>query len=171
MRAWLVAFALVGCTSATGTGHSSTTAKPTTVVPTSAPASTTRGGPDYSPPPGALNPAVTQATIRVTICVVGWTATVRPPLAYTSALKLTQLAVRHMPETAAQVEEDHFIPLELGGAPRDPANLWPEPRSGAHASSPGKDLAENRLHREVCAGTISLAQGRAEIRNPANWHG
>ncbi|MBV8598859.1 MAG: hypothetical protein JO017_08565, partial [Actinobacteria bacterium] len=29
--------------------------------------------------PGATNPDVTQATIGSTICVRGWTATVRPP--------------------------------------------------------------------------------------------
>ena len=41
--------------------------------------------------PGALNPDVTQATIRSTICVRGWTTTVRPPSSYTSALKIEQL--------------------------------------------------------------------------------
>src|SRR5215510_5854842 len=30
-----------------------------------------------------LNPAVTQATIGTTICVRGWTATIRPPPSYT----------------------------------------------------------------------------------------
>src|ERR1700686_2489678 len=40
----------------------------------------------------ALNPAVTQATIATTICVSGWTATVRPPSSYTSSLKIEQLA-------------------------------------------------------------------------------
>jgi len=107
----------------------------------------------------------------VTQATSGWTATVRPPASYTSALKLSQLAARHMPETAAQVEEDHFIALELGGAPSDPANLWPESRVGAHASAGAKDLAENRLRHEVCAGTITLAVAQAQIRNPANWHG
>jgi hypothetical protein len=34
--------------------------------------------PDLTPPPGALNPAVTQATISQTICMRGWTRTVRP---------------------------------------------------------------------------------------------
>jgi len=28
---------------------------------------------------------------------------------------------------AANYEEDHFIPLEVGGNPEDPGNLWPEP--------------------------------------------
>ena len=37
--------------------------------------------------PGVLNPNVTQATIGSTICVPGWTRTVRPPVEYTNALK------------------------------------------------------------------------------------
>src|SRR5439155_27135550 len=41
--------------------------------------------------PGVLNPEVTQATIGRTICVRGWTRTIRPPSAYTSGLKLEQL--------------------------------------------------------------------------------
>src|SRR5207248_867932 len=41
--------------------------------------------------PGVLNPDVTQATIRSTICTHGWTATIRPPVEYTNALKRTQM--------------------------------------------------------------------------------
>jgi hypothetical protein len=37
--------------------------------------------PDRTRTPGALNPKVTQATIGTTICVRGWTQTVRPPQA------------------------------------------------------------------------------------------
>jgi hypothetical protein len=37
--------------------------------------------------PGMLNPDVTQANIRSTICRHGWTDTIRPPTSYTNALK------------------------------------------------------------------------------------
>src|SRR3712207_3940055 len=47
---------------------------------------------DRAHTPGALNPDVTQATIGSTICVRGWTRTIRPPSSYTSALKVEQLA-------------------------------------------------------------------------------
>ena len=40
--------------------------------------------PDPTRTPGALNPEVTQATIGATICVRGWTQTVRPPQQYTT---------------------------------------------------------------------------------------
>src|SRR2546425_11697750 len=71
--------------------------------------------------------AVTQANIQQTICVRGWTGTIRPPKSYTDNLKTRQLqAARYTDKTPAHYEEDHFISLELGGHPRDPKNLWPE---------------------------------------------
>jgi hypothetical protein len=127
------------------------------------------GEPDPRLTPGALNPAVSQATIGTTICVSGWTATIRPPSSYTSALKVQQIAQYGYGDTStADYEEDHLISLELGGAPTDPRNLWPEPYAssladgrptGAHV----KDGYETRLKNEVCAGTIALAQAQADI--------
>ncbi len=113
-----------------------------------------------------LNPAVTQDTITWTICDSGWTATVRPPSSYTSALKRRQLPAGADP---AGYEEDHQIALEIGGAPRNPTgpdgrpalvgNLWPEPKTEAH----GKDVFENAEHRDVCAGRLTLAAAQAAM--------
>ena len=50
------------------------------------PRSTIRASPMLTP--GALNPDVTQVNIHSTICVPGWTATIRPPPDYTDALKV-----------------------------------------------------------------------------------
>ena len=127
------------------------------------------GEPDPALTPGALNPAVTQATIGSTICVAGWTATVRPPSSYTTALKIRQIARYGYTDTrTADYEEDHLIPLELGGAPSDPRNLWPEPYSvrlsdGRPTGARVKDRFETALKRAVCAGTLTLARARAEI--------
>ena len=41
--------------------------------------------------PGVLNPAVTQSTIKRTVCRTGWTSTIRPPTSYTDPLKLQEL--------------------------------------------------------------------------------
>ena len=77
--------------------------------------------------PGVNNPAVTEENIQETICVQGWTHTVRPPAAYTNALKRKQIDQYHYQDKKlSSYEEDHFIPLELGGHPRDPRNLWPQ---------------------------------------------
>ena len=103
----------------------------------------------------ALNSAVTQATIATTICVSGWTATVRPPSSYTSSLKVEQLAAfGYADQNPRDYEEDHRVPLELGGAPRDSSNLSPE-----LGSSPNpKDSAENSARADVCAGRVTLQQ-------------
>ncbi|GLW74978.1 hypothetical protein Kpho02_72750 [Kitasatospora phosalacinea] len=63
-------------------------------------------------------------------------------------------------------EEDHFVPLELGGAPRDPGNLWPEPYSGS-PSATTKDGIETKLKNAVCSGRITLAAARSAIKT--NW--
>jgi len=106
--------------------------------------------------PGALNPDVTQATIGSTICVRGWTKTVRPPSSYTHALELRQLAQYGESGPTSNYQEDHFVSLELGGAPTDPRNLWPEQQPRASQV----DRIENQLNQEVCSGKISLAEGR-----------
>lgn len=84
--------------------------------------------PNHTLTPGALNPAVTQATILKTICVSGWTTTVRPSSSYTTRLKRTQLAAYgYHDRSLADYEEDHLVSLELGGSPASTKNLWPEP--------------------------------------------
>jgi hypothetical protein len=98
---------------------------------------------------GWLNSNVTQANIAQTICVSGWTATVRPPTSYTEPIKLALLPTGH---SASEYELDHIIPLELGGSPTDLRNLQLEPWAEAHA----KDGEENRLHDAVCSGAMTL---------------
>ncbi|OYV76302.1 MAG: hypothetical protein B7Z66_09350 [Chromatiales bacterium 21-64-14] len=106
--------------------------------------------------PGTLNRAVTQVNLHHTICVPGYTRTIRPPERYTEALKRRQLrAYGYRDQHLRDYEEDHLVPLELGGAPRDPRNLWPEPRYG-HWNAHRKDRLETALHRRVCRGDVAL---------------
>ncbi len=61
-------------------------------------------------------------------------------------------------------EEDHLIPLELGGAPADRRNLWPEPRHPADGwTADEKDQLESALRRAVCDGTLSLGEAQRAI--------
>ncbi|MGW2185587.1 hypothetical protein [Streptomyces sp. NPDC001719] len=123
--------------------------------------------PDASCQPGAYNPDVTQDTIGSTICVPGWTKTVRPPVSYTTPLKIKQIAEYGYSDTStADYEEDHLVPLELGGAPKDPKNLWPEPRFGDEPAQ-SKDTVENRLKTAVCGGEVTLDAARGAIAK--NW--
>src|SRR5256885_9038407 len=79
------------------------------------------GKADFDCTPGVFNPDVTQSTIGSTICVSGWTATIRPPSSYTTNLKNQQKIIYGEADIPnSDLEEDHLVPLELGGAPRDP---------------------------------------------------
>ncbi|MFF4957850.1 hypothetical protein [Streptomyces sp. NPDC001222] len=119
--------------------------------------------PDPACQPGALNPDVTQSTIGSTICVSGWTATVRPSSSYTTALKKKQIVEYGYSDTStSDYEEDHFVPLELGGAPRSELNLWPEPHYGDETSA-DKDVVENKLKKAVCAGEVNLSDAQDAI--------
>jgi len=128
--------------------------------------------PDPVLTPGATNPDITQENIRETICNPRWsTKSIRPPASYTNRLKVEQIReYGYSDSTVRDFEEDHFIPLELGGNATDPKNLWPEPfetsipDGGAHA----KDKVENYLHAEVCAGSLTLEQAQREITE--DWY-
>jgi hypothetical protein len=62
----------------------------------------------------------------------------------------------------ADYEEDHLIPLELGGHPTDPKNLWPELRAGVYGATQ-KDGIENSLHNKVCLELMTLVAAQAAI--------
>ncbi len=81
----------------------------------------------------------------------------RPPESYTEPLKLAQIRAYHLPGPVRDYEEDHVVPLSIGGAPRNPANLWPQPRSGPH-NALQKDHLETWTARMACAGRIPLAR-------------
>ncbi len=115
-----------------------------------------------------LNAAVTQATIGTTICVKGYTATIRPPTSYTEPLKVAQIAAYGYADTnVADYEEDHVIALELGGAPSSAGNLYPQPRS----SSGADDALANALHDKVCAGAVTLAAAQDQLLTVKVSHG
>jgi hypothetical protein len=106
--------------------------------------------------PGVLNPDVTQANIRSTVCRHGWTDTIRPPTSYTNALKTKQMRQYRETGSLSDYQEDHLISLELGGNPTDPRNLWPEP----YPRAAEVDQIENELNGEVCSGQLTLAEAQ-----------
>jgi hypothetical protein len=125
--------------------------------------------PDGRRTPGAVNAAVTQQTIRSTICRSGYTKTIRPSSSYTTALKVQQLSSGYAfrgDVSTRDYEEDHLIALEIGGAPSDVRNLWPEPYATA-AGAGAKDLVENELHDLVCSGRLRLRVAQRLIAT--NW--
>ena len=145
------------------------------VSPSSVPSPTARpmGLPDPDRTPGSVNPAASDANLAETVCMPGWAATQRPPSAYTSALKFAQIIeYGYADRDRSHYQEDHLVPLELGGAPRDPRNLWPQPNEatlpdGTLFGSNEKDDLEDELHRRVCADVMSLADAQRLIAG--NW--
>lgn len=139
--------------------------------------------PDPRCTPGALDPAVTAANLRTTICRPGgYTASVRPPERLTEPVKKQIMAAYGIPWSQAhRYELDHLVELSAGGA-SDTRNLWPEPNSDAHQYKRGpyvhnesqwasrtfsiandKDFVEVQLFDLVC-GAVHLrsrGEGRA----------
>jgi hypothetical protein len=107
--------------------------------------------------PGAIDPHVTQATIRDTICQRGYSAKVRPPRQFTDRIK--RRLVNALPGSPQDYELDHLIPLGLGGHPTSPNNLWLQ--SWPEAAM--KDRDELRMHRDVCAGRMTLQEAQREM--------
>jgi hypothetical protein len=123
---------------------------------TSAPKSPYHADPARTP--GVLNSDVTQANIASTICVRGWTKTIRPPTSYTNELKVRQMREYGVGGQRSDFQEDHLISLELGGHPTDPRNLWPEP----YPRAAEVDAIENELNGKVCSGELSLDAAQLE---------
>lgn len=127
------------------------------------------GLPNIKLTPGATNPLVTQSNIGSTICVSGWTATVRPPVTYTNKLKYAQLHSGYNLNgdlNMKDYEEDHIVPLEVGGNPSSALNLFPEPRN-IRLGSYVKDQLENRMHQLVCSGQVTLKVAQSVFLT--NW--
>jgi hypothetical protein len=200
VAAFLIVILLTGCQPVTSSSTPTTThgviTVQTTSTTTAQPMNQGTGdckmvGADPDPicTPGAINPAVTQANISSTICKSGWTATVRPPLSYSSKLKglamgtgpytisyqgqtWTDRGYNSQPKSRNDVELDHLVPLETGGAPADPHNLFPEPGGVAHyallvngvdGSSIAKDSYEGWVKRQICSGKLTLVEGQARF--------
>lgn len=109
----------------------------------------------------ALNPDVRADTIQFTICVSGYTASVRPSTSFTNGVKLKLLREAGLPPAdASAFELDHRVPLALGGHPRALANLRLQPWEGRDGAK-AKDRLEKRLQTLVCSGRVPLDDARS----------
>lgn len=111
-----------------------------------------------------INARVAEKTIKETICVHGWTKSIRPPVSYTNEIKREMMAEIGVPaEAEAEIKLDHIIPLALGGSPDSKLNLMLQPDDEAK----DKDRVEVCLARMVCAGKVSLVDAQKAIWQ--NW--
>jgi hypothetical protein len=120
--------------------------------------------------PGATNPAITQENIATTICrpggyTNGADASGSKVRNTTPAVKRAVYEEYHIDKAGegAPYEVDHLISLELGGAD-EKANLWPQSYVTLVWNAHVKDHLENRLHKLVCNGTITLLEAQTAIR-------
>jgi hypothetical protein len=115
----------------------------------------------------ALNPDVTQSTINKTICVPGYTQTVRPSTTYTNGVKKKLMTAQGLSwNDRSDYELDHVVPLTLGGSPRSTDNLKLQPWEGADGAKV-KDKLEMRLNKLVCTGKVKLKDAQTCIYK--NW--
>lgn len=107
-----------------------------------------------------LNPEVTQATIRDTICVKGYTKTVRPPTNHTNSIKYKLMEEQGYDASLVQFFAlDHRIPLTLGGHPRSLENLQ---LIGVKENG-RKSRVEVKLNCLVCSGQLGLSQAQEAV--------
>lgn len=131
--------------------------------------------PDPVCTPGKFNADVTTETAGDNICNSGWsTKSIRPPVSYTSGLKICQLTGQgcekypgarqydYADQNPADYELDHLISLTDGGDPTSPLNLWPQPYSPAPGAKE-KDKAELVVHKNICSLPEQLDQQRSAL--------
>lgn len=116
------------------------------------------------PPPEVLSPDVFVTSLDETICVSGYTRTVRPSVVYTNGVKRRLMREQGLAYEAhhSEYELDHIIPLALGGHPRNLGNLMLQPWVGEN-SAKRKDRLEVKLQCLVCSGQISLGEAQSAI--------
>jgi hypothetical protein len=122
--------------------------------------------------PGVVNPRITQDNLPLTVCLVGWTDTIQPSVKYMEDLKKTQMhtlgyvipdlgaTCMYASSNPACYQEDHRIPIEVGGHPTDPANLWPQRLTGIFNAN-DKDELEFAVHAALCRGDLLLSHAQS----------
>ena len=118
--------------------------------------------------PNKLGKVSIETDISKTICNPNWsTKSVRPSTSYTTPLK--NKWAKEQGVNPKDYELDHIVSIELLGDPKSTDNLWLEPYNlivgGVPAGARQKDAVENYLHKEICAGRISLDVAQKLIVN------
>lgn len=127
--------------------------------------------PDHKVTPGVADPDAIvdlsgkhhiQGGIERNLCADDFrTAPIRASIVNFAKLKAEACAEYGVKKCDASVEGDHLISLENGGCKDCLANIQPQP-----VDAPGiigyhtKDIVENRTHKLICSGAITLKQAQ-----------
>ena len=111
-------------------------------------------------PDSVMTPGAVLDVSDTDVCTPGYSKRVRHVTAETKRAVYAEYGVTvHAP---GDYEVDHLISLEIGGS-NSIKNLWPESYLTEPWNARVKDKLENRLHRLVCAGTMSLKEAQDAI--------
>jgi hypothetical protein len=149
-------------TTVLGAVESTTTTVPSVVTPLPPPPI------DVGDPAAGRAPVsgsvISPAPALAALCAPGYVKKTTAPPSVTDAIKASQLAHGAYPDKdPSHYVEDQLVPVELGGAPTDERNLWPQ-RTDLAAL---KNREENHLRTAVCGSHMTLAAAQAEIVR--NW--
>jgi hypothetical protein len=120
-------------------------------------------------PDRGLTPGLVAEHSAATVCRDGYSSERRHRDPRAVARLFASYGVEGSPR---DYEDDHLVPIKLGGDPTDPRNQWPQPRFAARWNAGLKDRLEWRLITWVCDGGTEgadrrLAQAQADIKS--NW--
>jgi hypothetical protein len=117
-------------------------------------------GPDPSCAPGELSTGVTGNTGE-TVCNQAWIAAasrLQP-----SATTLEQLLIEYqLPGNPATYALARVIPVQDGGSPTSPSNLYPLPLYG-YGGQQTRGAVADELHDEICSHKITVAQATTTL--------
>ena len=111
-------------------------------------------------PDSTLTPGATLDVTEVDVCTPGFASRIRHVTA--QAKRDVYAEYRITEHDPGDYEVDHLISLDLGGS-NARTNLWPESNRTQPWNARVKNALENRLHRMVCAHTISLEAAQHAI--------
>ena len=120
-------------------------------------------------PPEVLNPEVTPANVRETICRPDYVAAQQPGAAERRMVERDLLQRTGTdPELAATFVIDEIVPIGLGGNGHERRNLELQTPRGEYGANNRRALARE-LQKRVCTGKLDLREAQSMMWN--DWHG
>lgn len=104
---------------------------------------------------------VVSGVTKEQVCLSGYSGSVRN---VPQNLRTAVYVMYFIDPRKDRFEVDHLISLELGGS-NNIKNLWPQSYNTKPWNAHVKDKLENRLHREICDGIISIEEAQESVRH------
>ncbi|MFZ0089985.1 MAG: hypothetical protein WAL63_10785 [Solirubrobacteraceae bacterium] len=119
--------------------------------------------------PGALNRAAL-AHPRKTICRRRYLAKLEAPEAGLRRLKIAMMITYGSAGAPSTYVLGHVVPVQDGGSPADPKNVWPILRYG-WGGALTQAVVANAVHALICAGTVTVRHAAQILEGDWLRHG